>query len=104
MNDVICPYCSYTQEICHDDGYGVEEDIPHQQECPVCDKTFVYWTYISLNYRIYEADCLNGEEHDFQRTHTSPPEAARLECIMCGEEKPFKINEKNQTNELKLVT
>ncbi len=97
MNDVECPYCSYTQEICHDDGYGVEEDELHQQECEVCDKRFVYLTYFSLNYKVQKADCLNGEEHVYEKTITFPPEASRLECTTCGDEKPFTSNERQKS-------
>ena len=42
MKDVECPYCGTGQEINHDDGYGYEEDDPHEQSCPHCDKTFVF--------------------------------------------------------------
>jgi len=33
IETVNCPYCGAEQEICHDDGYGYEEDVLHQQEC-----------------------------------------------------------------------
>ncbi len=92
MYDVRCPYCRAENEICHDDGYGYEEDRQHQQECSRCEKTFVYTTYISFSYTAYQADCLNGAEHKFRETTTYPPEFARLQCIDCGEEKPIDWN------------
>ena len=30
------------QDINHDDGYGYEEDVTHEQECSNCEKTFVF--------------------------------------------------------------
>ena len=86
-NDVECPYCGAGQEINHDDGQGYAEDELHQQECSACEKTFVFWTTISFDYSPQKADCLNGSEHDYEKTHTYPPEAARLRCKMCGDEK-----------------
>jgi len=29
MDDVDCPYCGESQEICHDDGFGYSEDEDH---------------------------------------------------------------------------
>ena len=29
--DVDCPYCGHPQDINHDDGYGYEEVVLHQQ-------------------------------------------------------------------------
>jgi len=62
MSDVTCPYCGAAQEINHDDGYGYEEDIDHEQDCTECSKTFKFTTSISFN---YEAICQDGD-HDMQ--------------------------------------
>lgn len=58
MSDVICPYCRREQEICHDDGYGFEEDGEFEQECSFCDGTFKFTTSISYNYNV----CCNDEK------------------------------------------
>lgn len=87
--DTDCPYCGAAVEINHDDGYGYEEDMLYQQECEVCAKTFVFRTSISLSYEPRQADCLNGAEHQWERTTTLPPEFARLRCAVCEEEKPL---------------
>lgn len=86
MIDVNCPYCNKGVEINHDDGYGYEEDVAHQQECS-CGKTFVYYTSISFSHEAYPAECLNGAEHDWKPTHTIPRQYAKMECSMCGEER-----------------
>ncbi len=65
MSDVECPYCGKEQEICHDDGFGYEEGVAHEQECGDCEKTFVFQTSISFYYEGYKADCLNGEPHQW---------------------------------------
>lgn len=87
-DDVRCPYCGADQEINHDDGYGYEEDVKHEQECGSCEKTFVYTTTIYYLYDSKKADCLNGSEHDWQRITGSPPEhfENRRRCSMCAEE------------------
>jgi len=57
--DAECPYCGAGIEICHDDGYGYEEGVKHNQECGKCGKTFVFETSIWFNYDTEKADCLN---------------------------------------------
>lgn len=92
MKDTECPYCGAGVEINHDDGYGYNEDDLHQQECGACGKTFAYTTAIHFSYRTSKADCLNDGEHQYERTKTYPPEFARLQCQMCGHEKPLPSN------------
>ena len=85
--DVECPYCGQWQEICHDDGYGYEENTFHQQECLHCDKIFVFTTSISFYYDATKADCLNGGEHRYYHLSRYPkfyPGFAR--CLDCDEE------------------
>jgi len=54
--DVECPYCECGQEICHDDGYGYEEGVYHEQQCSDCGKTFVFKTSISFDYEVSKAN------------------------------------------------
>lgn len=84
MKDVTCPYCLHDQEICHDDGFGYEESTPHQQECPNCGKIFVFYTEISFYYEAFQADCLNGGEHDYQSSYTYPIRFTTSKCTICG--------------------
>lgn len=85
MNDVNCPYCGKPQEICHDDGYGYDESQTHQQECGDCEKMFTFTTFISFSYEAFQAECLNGGEHDFQPMTTAPVEFTQMECPVCRE-------------------
>lgn len=62
--DIKCPYCGKEQNIDHDDGYGYEEGVTHQQQCRRCGKNFVYTTHISFDYEASKADCLNDGEHE----------------------------------------
>lgn len=89
MNDVECPYCGAAVEINHDDGYGYEENRLHEQECPECEKRFAYTIYVSYSHTAYQADCLNGSPHKYEKTRTHPPEFATLRCADCGDEKPL---------------
>lgn len=81
--DVECPYCKHPQEICHDDGYGYDEDRKHEQQCPKCEKTFVFTTCIILSHEAFKADCLNGEPHKYKLTKTWPKEYSEMECEDC---------------------
>jgi len=68
MDDVDCPYCGESQEICHDDGFGYSEDEDHEQACVSCDKAFIFQTSIMYNYSAY---CVGGHdlEQPFEEMH-----------------------------------
>ena len=88
MSDVECPYCGEDQDICTDDGYGLEEDIIFNQECAECEKVFAFTTSILVMHEAVKADCLNGAEHKFQLTNTIPKEYTRMYCPVCGTTRP----------------
>lgn len=85
MKDAKCPYCDSFVEINHDDGYGYEEGVLHQQECGNCEKTFTYTTVIIFSYETQKADCLNGSEHKYEPNTCFPREYTKMECTECGE-------------------
>lgn len=85
MPDLECPYCEKGLEICHDDGFGYEENTNHEMRCGYCKKHFVFQTSISFYYEPQKADCLNGSPHDFKAQKTFPIEYTKMECQMCGE-------------------
>lgn len=86
--DVECPYCEEWNGICHDDGFGYEEDVAHEMECEHCEKSFVFYTSIIRHYEARKADCLNGSEHNFrdwQRVSFSGPKRLWIRrCRDCG--------------------
>lgn len=63
MSDVNCPYCGHGQEICHDDGYGFDEDTEHEQHCRDCGKRFRFTTAIAYHYEVF----CEGE-HDLEQS------------------------------------
>jgi hypothetical protein len=85
--DLQCPYCEKELDICHDDGFGYDEGVKHQIECPHCGKSFVFETSISFYYEPAKADCLNGGNHDYQLTHTCPKEFSKMRCSMCDDKR-----------------
>jgi hypothetical protein len=94
-DDVNCPYCDAPIEICHDDGFGFEEGVKHEYECPSCRKTFVFETSISFYYEADKADCLNeGGEHDWKPTTTVPAWYTSMRCTMCDKERQPTPDEK----------
>lgn len=78
-----CPYCNAIIEIDHDDGYGYEEDETYQQECPKCEKIFVYHTTVSYSHSLHQADCLNDGQHQWESTMTFPKEFTEMRCKLC---------------------
>jgi hypothetical protein len=85
MKDVKCPYCNTEQDINHDDGYGYEEGVIHNQQCGRCSKYFSFTTSVSFYYDVDKADCLNGAPHKWRPTKTYPIEYAKMKCLDCGE-------------------
>jgi len=82
--DVDCPYCGAELEINHDDGYGYQEDVIHEQECSKCDMMFAYTTSISFYYEAYKADCLNGAKHKVKKAVAFPAYMPpRYRCVDC---------------------
>lgn len=83
MSDINCPYCDANQDINHDDGYGYEENVKHEQRCSKCGKYFTFTTHRTRYYEVQRADCLNGSEHKWRRTYTFPIEFTDMECDTC---------------------
>ena len=96
--DAECPYCGEWVEICHDDGYGYEEDTKHEQYCGHCDKSFVYETSIHFSYSTSKADCLNGLDHNYSLTQTIPEFFTRMRCVDCDKERQLTDEEREIYN------
>lgn len=94
--DLKCPYCHTELEVCHDDGFCYEEDVSHEMQCGVCEKSFQFTTFISFSYTPHKADCLNDGQHNYELTKTYPPEFAVLRCTTCDHEKPNIATQKEQ--------
>jgi len=85
MKDLECPYCDAELEVCHDDGFGYEEDKAHEMGCYKCGKNFTFQTHISFTYFPSKADCLNGGEHSFGRWQlVYDRDGERLESRYCA--------------------
>ena len=93
--DIECPYCEKHQDINHDDGFGYEEGVKHEMCCEHCEKHFVFETSILFHYEAEKADCLNGSEHDFKRSFTSPIEFTTMRCSMCEETRELTKKERS---------
>lgn len=96
--DIECPYCEKELDINHDDGYGYDENILHQQYCGNCEKTFVFRTSIVFYYEAEKADCLNGGKHNYQLSHTHPKEFSEMVCNMCYGRRELTDIERTQYN------
>lgn len=94
MSDIECPYCGHEQEICHDDGFGYEEGVKHEDTCYECEKEFTFTTCMSFDYYPEKADCLNEGEHDLSPSRTIPREYTRMQCKTCDFERPCNDEEK----------
>ena len=85
MSVAECPYCNADVEICHDDGYGYEEDRPHSQYCDSCGKTFAYFTSIHFSYETKKAACLNNGPHKYRKRKQYGSDGVRefKQCDLC---------------------
>lgn len=82
-----CPYCGADNDVCHDDGHGYAEDVPHKHDCYECDKHFVFFTSVSFYYEARKADCLNTGDHIWKPSFTLPIEFTKGVCETCGLER-----------------
>lgn len=96
--DLQCPYCEKGQEVCHDDGFGYEQDVKHAMECGHCGKSFVFLTAISFHYEPEKADCLNDDQHHYKISNTFPNEFSSMECTMCGDRRELTDDERKEYN------
>lgn len=96
MKDIECPYCDHGQEICHDDGFGYEENRAHQMQCSNCDKYFVFYTSISFYYEPEKADCLNEGDHNWKAQICYPKKFTKMQCTMCEETRDPTETEMNE--------
>ena len=92
--DLNCPYCDAQLDVCHDDGFGYQEDVNHEMNCYKCGKNFVFQTSISFRYDAEKADCLNDGEHDYKQTVTAPVEFTKMQCSMCGDSRELTEDER----------
>jgi uncharacterized Zn-finger protein len=88
--NVQCPYCEQWQEINHDDNY--DENEIYEQKCKFCDNIFFYTMSFSIDYRVMQAPCKNGEPHDWKPLRGWPEEYYRgiERCSYCGEKRSTK--------------
>ena len=87
MDDCYCPYCEKNNGRI-DDCY--EQNEVYETQCADCEKNFVFTVDYDISYDTSKAACLNGADHNYEKTQTFPPEFAKLRCTMCSHEKPLK--------------
>jgi hypothetical protein len=61
--------------------------VRHEQECPDCEKTFVFTTFISFSYQASKADCLNGAPHRLEFSGAYPRQYSKMRCCDCDYER-----------------
>jgi len=87
MENVNCPYCNEPDEINHDDGYGYEENVMHEQHCSNCDKEYGFTTEISFYYEVHNTMCKNDGEHKWKPITTVPKCFTEIMCECCWEKR-----------------
>ncbi len=85
MNEIECPYCEKSFDLCHDDGAYLSESSREEAECEHCGKCFMVSSSVSWYFEGEKADCLNGGEHDWQQSGGAPVEhfIGRFYCTQC---------------------
>lgn len=69
MGIMSCPYCDEDVEE-NDDCHKPDE--LYENECPHCERKFVYTLEYSKDYYPHKADCLNGDPHDYRERVVCP--------------------------------
>ena len=83
MREINCPYCRAEVLIDPTDIGEISEDYLYEHECSACEKNFVYTIRIRHTYEAFQADCLNGADHDYQLSNTFPRELCDMVCTIC---------------------
>jgi len=84
-DDIECPYCGKGFDIDTCDGFGCTEDEVYEQECPHCEKNFIFTVSWSPFYTAEKADCLNGAPHTYKPSHTYPVDFVKMVCSQCDD-------------------
>lgn len=92
MDDIECPYCNKSFDICNDDGHGTEDGTTYEEQCPHCEKYFVFTSSIMFHYSPEKAPCLNGEPHKYKKVVGFPEEAFKdlFRCEYCAVERELR--------------
>ena len=83
-----CPYCDGEIDD-PDDCY--EPGVDYEQECPHCEKNFVFGVDYIRTYSANKAECLNGGSHTLKerkRYGIGPEPITVMYCADCGYEVP----------------
>lgn len=89
MSEITCPYCEKNYELCMDDGWGCAEDQRYEEQCPNCEKKFIFYSSWEVYFSTYKTDCLNNlTEHQWKKipNHQTIYNDHQL-CTICGEDK-----------------
>ena len=79
-----CPYCLTYQEICHDDGYGLDEGQVYEQGCSNCGRIFGFEVMHSIDYYTRRLPCANKKPHKWVTRPSFPAkERSKVECVWC---------------------
>lgn len=97
MDDVVCPYCEESFDLCHDDGAYYDENQREEAECPNCGKFVMIRSSMSWSHEAEKADCLNDGEHEWHKRYSEvnikqvPGLAAEEECETCDQRRTVKL-------------
>lgn len=80
MSDMECPYCEHSYEYCNDEPDSGQE---HEQ-CPKCNKWFVFTRDWDVYYNTAKADCLNGEDHKWRQQGYPHNNETLWRCKVCA--------------------
>lgn len=94
MKDIECPYCEKWFNISNDDGHGCDESKKYEQQCPNCEKNFVFTVSYTPNYSAEKAPCLNGGNHNWKRAFYLSLGRIFMRCSCCGEERNCNAEER----------
>ena len=93
MTEIECPYCEADCGVPEDPSGEGEWD---QEECPKCEKSFVYYPEYSIDFYSQKAPCLNGGEHTWEPICGAPKEyfKDKFRCKNCNKEEHRKPDSK----------
>ena len=87
QDNIVCPYCGKEHE--WDNDIEPREDS-QQFDCYECEKTFLIYASITINWSSKKADCLNGASHKWSEWRQIYNDIYDRQCKVCNSNERIK--------------
>ena len=96
MNTTLtCPYCHKGMKVSPDTDIGDKDDEVYKQQCPHCNNTFTFRTWVERHFISHTASCLNPNgAHEWKLEKRVPTVKSEMVCTICHDKRALTYEEK----------